>query len=185
MLPDPDDMLARQARTDSAAFAELYRRHVNHVFRFLLLHTSSAADAEDLTAQTFIAVLERLDRYEPQGRFRMWLLAIARHKAADFFRKNRQMVALEMVEHIPDPEPLPDETANQRLELDRVMEALRHLSPDRAEALILRVFGEYTAAETAEIMGKSEAAVKMLVHRAWRDLKHRLDLTAVQEGELS
>lgn len=184
MPPDPDDLLARQARTDSAAFAELYRRHVNHVFRFLMLHTGSVDDAEDLTTQTFIAALERLDRYQPQGRFRMWLLAIARHKAADFFRKNKMTVSLEMIECIPDQEPLPDEAVTQHLELDRVLAALRHLSPDRAEALILRVLGEHTAAETAEIMGKSEAAVKMLVHRAWRDLKQHLTPAAVQEGDI-
>jgi RNA polymerase sigma-70 factor (ECF subfamily) len=183
MPPDPDDKLARQARTDSAAFAELYQRHVDHVFRFLMLRTGSREDAQDITTLTFMAAMEQLDRYQPSGRFRLWLLAIARHKAADFFRKNRSMIALETIEMIPDPAPPPDETVNRNLQLDQVMEALHSLSPDRAEALILRVFGEYTAAETAEIMGKSEAAVKMLVHRAWQDLKHHLALT--QEGDMA
>src|SRR3972149_3962681 len=113
MSLDPDDTLAGQARTDAAAFAELYRRHVDHVCRFLMLHTGNVQDAQDLTAQTFIAALEQLERYQPQGRFRMWLLAIARHKAADFFRKNKIMVPLEMLESIPDPEPSPDEAVSQ------------------------------------------------------------------------
>jgi RNA polymerase sigma-70 factor (ECF subfamily) len=183
MPPDPDDMLARQARTDSAAFAELYRRHMDHVFRFLMMRTGSVDDAQDLTALTFIAALEHIDQYQPQGRFRMWLLAIARHKAADFFRKNKMMVPLETIESLPAPEPLPDEAVTQHLELDRVLEALRHLAPDRAEALILRVLGEYSAAETAEIMGKSESAVKMLVYRAWGDLKRHLTPVVLQEGD--
>jgi RNA polymerase sigma-70 factor (ECF subfamily) len=93
------------------------------------------------------------------------------------------MVPLETIEFLPDPEPLPDETVTQHLELDRVLEALRHLAPDRAEALILRVLGEYSAAETAEIMGKSESAVKMLVYRAWGDLKRHLTPAVLQEGD--
>jgi RNA polymerase sigma-70 factor (ECF subfamily) len=183
MPPDPDDMLVRQARTDSAAFAELYQRHVDHVFRFLMLRTGSVEDAQDLTTLTFMAAMEQLERYQPFGHFRLWLLAIARHKTADFFRKNRTMIAFETIEMMPDPEPQPDEVVNRNLQLDQIMEALHSLSPDRAEALILRVFGEYTAAETAEIMGKSEAAVKMLVHRAWRDLKQYL--TLAQEGDMA
>ena len=185
MPPEPDDLLAMQAKTNSAAFAELYCRHVDHVFRFLMLRTGSTKDAQDLTTQTFIAALERIDRYEPRGRFRVWLLGIARHKAADFFRKNRRTVSLEMIESIPDPHPQPDEAVTRRLQMERVLDALRHLTPDRAEALALRVFGEYSAAEIADIMGKSEAAVKMLVHRAWRDLKQQLTSIAAQEGELS
>jgi RNA polymerase sigma-70 factor (ECF subfamily) len=150
-----------------------------------MLRTGHADDAQDLTTLTFIAALERIDQYQPRGRFRMWLLAIARHKAADFFRKNKMMVPLETIESHPDPQPLPDEAAGQNLQLDRVLEALRHLSPDRAEALTLRVFGEYSAAEIAAIMGKSEAAVKMLVHRAWRDLKrHLAPITTQQEGDI-
>lgn len=62
----------------------------------------------------------------------------------------------------------------QRLRLERVAQALRGLSPDRAEALSLRVFGGLNTAEVGQVMGKSQAAVRMLVHLAVRDLRERL-----------
>jgi RNA polymerase sigma-70 factor (ECF subfamily) len=184
-LFDPDEvMLARRAKDDPAAFAELYRRHVDHVYRYLLLRTGHSEDAQDLTAQTFMAALEHITSYQPRGAFRLWLLGIARHKLADFYRKNRLTLPLEALDSLPHPDPLPDETVGQHLELEQVTQALRRLSPDRAEAFTLRVFGECSAAEIGRMMGKSEAAVKMLVHRAWQDLR-RLIPAALREGDAS
>jgi RNA polymerase sigma-70 factor (ECF subfamily) len=180
---DPGEAaLARRAKDNPAAFAELYRRHVDHVYRYLLLRTGSIEDAQDLTTQTFIAALEHIASYQPRRPFRMWLLGIARHKAADFFRKNHLTLPLETADDLPHPDPLPDETVSQHLQIERVVSQLHQLAPDRAEAFTLRVFGEFTAAEIAEIMGKSEAAVKMLVHRAWSDLRQRLAPVIVREG---
>lgn len=182
-LFDPDEVtLARRAKDDPAAFAELYRRHVEHVYRYLLMRTGHNEDAQDLTAQTFMAALEHISSYQPRGAFRLWLLGIARHKVADFYRKHRITLSLDTLETIPHPDPLPDEAVSRRLELEQVTQALRCLSPERAEAFTLRVFGECTAAEIGQIMGKSEAAVKMLVHRAWQDLR-RLVPAALREGD--
>lgn len=176
-----DATLARRASENPAAFAELYRRHVDHVYRYLLLRTGNVDDAQDLTTQTFIAALERIGSYESRGTFRLWLLGIARHKAADFFRRSRRTVPLESVEMVPHPGPLPDEMVSQSLQMESVVSALHLLAPDRAEALTLRIMGELSAAEIAALMGKSEAAVKMLIHRAWRDLRRRLEPVTVED----
>jgi len=177
-----DATLAQRAKNDPAAFAELYRRHVDHVYRYLLLRTGNVDDAQDLTTQTFIAALENIARYRPQASFHLWLLGIARHKVGDFFRKERRILPLEMVEDVPHPGPLPDDMVSQSLQVERIVSLLQNLSPERAEAFILRVFGELSAAEIAVIMGKSEAAVKMLVHRAWRDLRQHLEPIGVEES---
>jgi RNA polymerase sigma-70 factor (ECF subfamily) len=181
-MPDEDAALAGRAKHDSAAFAELYRRHVDHIYRYLLMRTGNVDDAQDLTAQTFIAALESIASYEPRALFRLWLLGIARHKLGDFFRKARRTLPLDAAESVPHPDPLPDEIVGQSIQVERVVGLLRGLSPDRAEAFLLRVFGEMSAAEVAAIMGKSEAAVKMLVHRAWRDLRQQMESAAVEEG---
>lgn len=178
--PDPapptqdDEALAREATENPAAFAELYRRHVNRVYRYLSVRVGDVHDAQDLTAQTFLAALEGIAGYRGQGNCAAWLLGIARRKAADHFRRDRTTLPLDAAAHVPDPNPLPDAVVEQRLRLERVARALRSLSPDRAEALALRVFGGLNAAEVGRVMGKSEAAVRMLVHRAVRDLRERL-----------
>ncbi len=169
-----DEALAREARGNPAAFAALYRRHVNRVYRYLLVRVGDVHDAQDLTAQTFLAALEGIAGYRGRGEFVAWLLGIARRKAADHFRRGRTTLPLEAAAHVPDPNPLPDAVVERRLRLERVTRALRGLSPDRAEALSLRVFGGLNAAEVGRAMGKSQAAVRMLVHRAMRDLRERL-----------
>ena len=169
-----DEALAREATENPAAFAGLYRRHVNRVYRYLLIRVGDVYDAQDLTAETFLAALEGIGGYRGQGDFAAWLLSIARRKAADYFRRGRTTLPLEAAAHVSDSNPLPDAVVEQRLRLEWVARALRGLSPDRAEALSLRVFGGLNAAEVGRVMGKSEAAVRMLVYRAMRDLRERL-----------
>ncbi len=173
-LTGDDEALAREVGENPAAFAALYRRHVNRVYRYLLVRVGDVHDAQDLTAQTFLAALEGIAGYRGQGDFAAWLLGIARRKAADHFRRGRTTLPIEAAAHVPDPNPLPDAVVEQRLRLERVTRALRGLSLDRAEALSLRVFGGLNVAEVGRVMGKSEAAVRMLVHRAMRDLRERL-----------
>lgn len=173
---DPDALLARAARRDPDAFAELYCRHVDRVYRYLLSRVGNVQDAQDLTAQTFTAAFEGIGQYNGQGVFAAWLLGIARRKTADFFRGSRTVVSLELVEDV-----LTDAAdVDDRLQMTEVIRALRQLSPDRAEAVALRVFGGLSAAEAGQIMGKGEDAINMLVHRAMRDLRERLVIREVE-----
>lgn len=169
-----DDTLASAARRDPDAFADLYRRHLDRVYGYLLARVADVALAQDLTAQTFLAALEGIAGYRGRGQFPGWLLGIARNKAADHYRRSRPEVPLEEVEIMADSGPPLEQIVAGRLQRARVLRALQALAPDRAEALALRLFGELSAAEAARVLGKTEAAVKMLVHRAMRDLQARL-----------
>jgi RNA polymerase sigma-70 factor, ECF subfamily len=169
-----DEQLARRACHDPEAFAALYRRHIDRVYRYLLSRVGKVQDAQDLTAQTFTAAFEGVRHYNGQGVFAAWLLGIARRKAADYFRGSRPVVSLEIIEEISLASESIEDRAEQRLQLAEVVQAMRQLSPDRAEALALRVFGGLSAAEAGELMGKGEDAVNTLVHRAMRDLRERL-----------
>lgn len=178
---DDDALVAYVQKTlqGQSAFAELYRRHVTRIYRYLLARVGNEQDAQDLTAQTFLAALESIPSFRGESRFTTWLFGIAHHRALDHYRKQRPVVALEFVEEISDSEPLPDETVNQQLQLEDVMRVMQVLSKDRAEALALHSFGGLTVKEVANVMHKKEAAVRMLIHRAIRDLQTRLVL---QEG---
>ena len=169
-----DDALALAARQDAAAFAELYRRHLNRVYRYLLARVGDVHGAQDLTAQPFLAALEHINSYRGQGGFVAWLLTIARNKAADSFRRSRTTLPLEAALDLEHPDPTPEHVVTERLELEQVTRALRAIAHDRAEALTLRLFGGLSVTEVSRIMGRSEASVKMLLHRAMRDLRERL-----------
>lgn len=171
-----DDTLAVAARQDPTVFAELYRRHLDRVYRYLLARVGDTYLAQDLTAQTFLAALEGIDCYRGPDRFVAWLLTIASNKVADHFRRNqrRASVPLEAAIGLAASEPPLEHLIDTKLRLEQVARVLRALSPDRAEALSLRIFSGLSVAEVGRVMGKSEASVKMLIHRAIRDLQERL-----------
>jgi RNA polymerase sigma-70 factor (ECF subfamily) len=171
-----DAHLAYLARTDADAFAELYRRHVTSVYRYHMAHTGEIKDAEDLTSQTFMAALEGIRSYRGTGSFTAWIMGIASRKRALFFRGSRPEVPLEAAHHIPASSLPTDKAAARRLQMEQVHQALKQISPERAEALILCFFGGLRPAEAGQILKKSEAAVKMLISRGLHDLRTRTSL---------
>jgi DNA-directed RNA polymerase specialized sigma24 family protein len=103
-------------------------------------------------------------------------MGIASRKRALFFRGRRTEVSLEAVAEIPSRELPTDQAAMQRIHIASITRALRQISPDRAEAIVLCTFAGLTFREAAGLMRKSEAAVKMLVSRGLQDLRGRTSL---------
>jgi RNA polymerase sigma-70 factor, ECF subfamily len=165
---------AQESPDDPAAFAELYRRHLPRVYRYLLARLGDQHLAQDVTAQTFLAALEGIASYRGSGEFGAWLLMIARNKAADSFRARRATVLLETIAELPSSAPSTEQQVLQRLQVEDVLRVFRTLAPERAEALALRIFCGMSIAEISAAMAKQEAAVKMLVYRALHDLRQRL-----------
>jgi RNA polymerase sigma-70 factor (ECF subfamily) len=174
-VPSPsDEALAELARSDVEGFTELYRRHFQRVYRYHMARTGDQADAQDLTTQTFMAALEGIHGYQGKGNFVAWLLGIARRKLALHYRRASRPTPLEAAGDFPDPAPSPETLAGRNLQLDQVNQALCLLTPERAEAIILCLFCDLSAAEAATVMGKNTAAVKMLVFRGLKELRTRL-----------
>lgn len=169
-----DDQLAKRALNDPEALAQLYRRHVDRVYRYLLYRVGNVHDAQDLTSETFTEVVRGLKRYRGNSGFAAWVIKIARYNANDHFRRQRPQVSLESVVTLDSESASPDERLEQQLTLERVFKALLQINPDRAEAVRLRMFGELSTAEVGALMGRNEAAVRMLIHRGIADLKQLL-----------
>lgn len=165
LVDEPDSVLAQAARRDPAAFAALYRRYVTPIYRYLCSRVGSAADAEDLTAQTFVAALEGLPLYRERGNFAAWLFTIAHNKAADHHRQERPHLpldeALDCLRHSDNPL-----AGIMRQEaLQRLSTLVAGLEEDKRELLRLRFAGSLTYAQIAQVVGSSEGAVKMAMHR--------------------
>jgi RNA polymerase sigma-70 factor (ECF subfamily) len=165
--------LARDAVANVDAFAELYRLHVTRLYR---ARTGNVKDAEDLTSQTFMAALEGIRSFRGSGSFAAWVMGIASKKRLMHFRGSRPEVPLDAALHYPSLSLPTDKAATQRLELESVTRALKQISPDRAEAIILVYFGGLSNLETSRVLNKSEAAVKMLISRGLQDLRERTSL---------
>jgi DNA-directed RNA polymerase specialized sigma24 family protein len=100
-------------------------------------------------------------------------MGIARRQMALFFRRRKTEVSLEQVSDLPAAHPPIDLMVSRRISLQQARGGLKKLSPERAVAIILSVFGGLSLADTARTLGKSEASVKMLISRGLQDLRTR------------
>lgn len=176
-----DELLAQQARGSRAAFGELYRRHFDRVYRYHYVRTGSVPDAQDLTTQTFLSALEGIGGYRGQGSFAAWLFGIARRLLALHYRAKKDLASLDELAETPDPDLSLEAVASRRLDLEAVSERLRRLAPERAEAIVLCLFSDLTAEQASRVMGKSSAAVKMLLYRGLHDLRHAPGLAPLED----
>ncbi|MEP6774666.1 MAG: RNA polymerase sigma factor [Chloroflexota bacterium] len=166
-----DRQLVRSALLDREAFAELYHRNVTPVYRYLYRQVGNLQDTEDLVSVTFRKAIESLDRYKADVTFTTWLFGIARHTLRDHQRasrvRDRQAAgSLESKDSLTDPAPQPDAKVMQLERLELLNMLVAKLPTDQREALLMRMSGDLRTREIAQVMGRSEAAVKMLIHRA-------------------
>jgi len=157
--------LVERAKVDADAFGVLYDRHVAGVYRFAYTRLRNAAAAEDVTAEVFIKALRNISRYQSRGRpFACWLYRIAGNAVADHFR--HEPVSSELSDRLADPAPQVETTAIRHLEIEYVWRLVERLPAQQRLAMTLRFEEDRSTKEAAEIMGKSEAAVKLLIYRA-------------------
>lgn len=164
MKTDAD--LVATAQTDPTTLTALYRRYLDRVYRYLRSRVSSTSDAEELTTQVFIEMLESLHRYEERGSFAAWLFTIARRRLVAHYRKQPPEVALDDRLPITNPKTDPETEVIKTDDLDRLKRLLMDLRPDQREALELRYAGSLSYREIGTALNKSEAASKMMVYRA-------------------
>ena len=182
---DRDRRLVEAAQADPARFEALYRKYLAQVYSYAFYELRDHHEAEDATERTFLAALTNLGRFEERARpadgagastFRVWLFQIARNTVAERRRRqNRRPEApLEAAATMAAPIDIEGDAALR----DAAAEALRaveRLPGDRRRALILRFVDEMSTAEIAGVLGRSEGAVRVLIHRALRSVARDLD----------
>ena len=158
-----DGALAECCRIgDADAFAELYRRYLNPVYRFLFRRTGGNVSlAEELTSQVFLDALDNLPHYRERGSFAAWLFTIARRRLADHYRKGQ----MDILNEIPDELFGISDNLEDRENMERLKLLLSALDAEKRELLQLRFSAELSFADMAVTLGKSEAAVKMSLYR--------------------
>ncbi|HYY44041.1 MAG TPA: RNA polymerase sigma factor [Actinomycetota bacterium] len=167
-----DHMLAEQAGEDFAAFAELYRRYLCRIYRFVRAQTSDDATAEDLTAQVFFKALSSAGTFRGEGSYRSWLFSIARNTLATWRTADGRQVAVEAVPDQHDPSPTPAVVAIAQEERGLVWRAVATLPPAQREVIALRYIDDLSTEEIARITNRTRGAVRILLHRARNKLRH-------------
>jgi RNA polymerase sigma-70 factor (ECF subfamily) len=171
--PQDESALVRAAQTEPEAFAVLYDRYVQRLYHYCYHRTNNVHDAEDLTAQTFLATLEGFPHYRQDGHFAAWLFAIARNKVVDYYRRTPN-VPLEETTLPPFHADLAGETESSQ-QKGILLRAIRALPEDEQELIRLRYVAELPFAEIAKALHKSEGATKKMLYRLLADLKSQME----------
>jgi RNA polymerase sigma-70 factor (ECF subfamily) len=175
---EDNELVSRALAGDTRSYEELVRRYERLVGRILYPYARRETSAEDLVQETFLRAYDRLESFNPEYRFKTWLLAIANNLGVDTLRRRREVVEFNQETHAGSAGG--PETA--ALESDRalaVQEAIQSLPETYGVPVILRYTEDMSYAEIAEVLDVTVAAVKSRLFRARNMLAEKLQ----EEGE--
>lgn len=178
---DDAEIARRAAARDAQAWADIFDRHWNSVYSFVRYRLRGAAEAEDIASHVFEVAYARADRFDYRGvPIEGWLIGIARNLARDHIKKlGRRGFEEELVEAVAPPDP--DGIAAMELRQD-LSQAMHALTEDQQTVLSLRFLLDKSVADTAQLMSRSEDAVKNLQRRALAAMQRALAGTDYAEG---
>ena len=181
MQLDAERLLASKAtQGDRGAYAELYERYVEKIYRYVFYKVGRQEEAEDLTSQTFLKAWDAIGDYEWRNYpFGAWLFRIAHNLVVDYHRSRRESYTLDdatpQLEHKASRnEVRPEKVLAELLTGERVRAAIGRLTDEQQQVLILRFFEGLSTGEVAELMGKRRGAIRGLQFRALSALREFL-----------
>lgn len=167
-------LVQRALSGEERAFSKLYDLYFAKIYRFIYYRVNHREAAEDLAAETFIRVWEKLGEIEEPRSFSGWLYQIARNLVIDYYRSRRPTLDLTILENILEYESKIIEQADLDFQEKALLKALNKLSPNEALVIKLKFLDELENHEIAKILNKSEGAIRVIQHRAILELKKLL-----------
>src|ERR1700751_1472 len=167
--------LAQQV--DRKPLEALYLLHFDRIYSYLHMSVGNRHDAEDLTTQTFLKMLEAIGRFRWQSApFSAWLFRIAHNLAMDHFRARRRW---QPEEEVPEPPPSEAEPSAEiegmrTIGRESMLKLIEDLSPEQQQVLTLKFVFNLPNAEVAAILDKTQGAIKSLQHRALVSLQKQI-----------
>ena len=171
-----DEVLALRVREDFDAFAELYRRYLHPLYRFVRSQVSDDATAEDVTAQVFFKALSSASTFRNEGSYQSWLFRIAHNSIVSWrTSKSNGVIVLDQMPDSVDPEPSPVAKAITDEESTLVRKKVLALPPAQREVVALRYLHDFSIEEIAGVTRRTRGAVRILLHRARSRLRRDLE----------
>ena len=167
MQNNEEALVRRAQKRDAEAFSQLYETYFDKIYRYCCLKLSNEMEAEDMTQRVFIKALDSICSYQCKGvPFSAWLFRIAHNQLVDHYRKHSKQATVQIDDLPIAAKDDPEKVAERRLEIDKVNEMSKKLTAAQREVISLRFAAELSIAEVANMMGKSEGAIKALQHSA-------------------
>ena len=169
-------LIQKSISGDAGAFGKLYDMYVDRVYRHLYYRVGNVADAEDLTQQVFLKAWQAIDRYKKTASpFLAWLMTISHNLVVDFYRTKKDKTYLDAELTADDSASSPEQIAEARFQQQQLRRAILQLRSNEQQVIMMRFVVGFSYAEVASSLGKSEGAVRVILHRALVALRRILE----------
>ncbi len=176
-MEDEKTLVARAAKHDAEAFARLYDRYVDKIYKYIN-YKAGRTNAEDLTSQVFLKSWAAVGDYHVTQRpFSAWLFRIAHNLVVDYFRTQRDTISLDEYPIGSETSDDVEELAEHHLDSETLRQAMKRLTEDQQQVVILKFIVGYSTDEVAHLLNKHPAAVRALQHRALISLERIMGRT--------
>jgi len=168
---DDSELIARYARGDERAAAELVHRHTAPLARFLVVQGAPDEELDDLVQDSFVKAFRALGSYRGGASFRTWLLTIGSNLLKDRRRQWRRRQVVELAPEVADPSADPVGDADASWVMERMSEGLGQLTRSQRDVFLLRAQQGTDYTEIARALDMSEGAARVHYHHAVKRLK--------------
>jgi RNA polymerase sigma-70 factor (ECF subfamily) len=172
-------LVTRATQRDHDAFSQLYLLYFDRVYRYVRLKLGNPAEAEDTTSAVFFNAWRTIHNFSPQheSSFAAWLFRLAHNAVVDRFRSMRDIVSLDITDQRPSVHtilPGPEAQIERKMTISELTAALKLLTEEQREVVLLRFVEGLSAREVGDIMGKQEGAVRGMQFRAIEALRRAM-----------
>lgn len=169
-----------QAGSDQA-LTDLYNAYFERIYNFIFYRTSHKETAEDLTEDVFVKAFAKLRGLTEPKAFEGWLFQIARNKVIDYYRSKKQVVPLEEIENTLEYETNIVDLVNLQTQQTLFIKLLKELSPEQQQVIKLKFLEDIDNDAIAQMLNKTEGAIRVIQHRAISKLKELIDSVSNRE----
>ncbi len=169
-----ENLLQKAQSGDREAFGFIFDEFSSKIYKFVYFRVGHKEVSEDILADTFVKAWIKISQVNSPKALSSWLYQVAKNNIIDYYRVKKETVALEDVASILEDPYNAIEQVNLNIEQQKIIELLRSLPHEQALVIQYRFFEDLDNAEIAELMGKSEGAIRVIQHRAISNLKQML-----------
>ncbi len=179
LINSEEKLIKKAQKGEKEAFGLLYDKYIDQIYRFVYLKTNNKQDSEDLSQQIFLNAWENIKNYQPKGfPFSSWLYKIARNLIVDYYRTKKVNLDLEDAsekEYDFFSKGDLELDLETKIEIEKVKKVILQLPSEQQNLIIMKFIEELSNKEIAQILNKSEGAIRVLQHRALKQLKKILE----------
>lgn len=167
--------LVKRVKENKQEFLVIYETHFQRIYNYAYFRTMDTNEAEEITSQTFLAALESIENFEYRDvPLAVWLYKIASNALTDLYRRKGKSVELTEEHACLDFNCEPEQVFLGKTEKEQLLQQLNNLPESQQQAIFLRYMHNFSHKEIAQIMDKTEGAVKQLLHRGLTYLRERM-----------